>query len=48
MMPHQAARPLYTRGDILVVPFPGSSVGAPVKKRPAVVMAVVSFGAYTD
>lgn len=31
-----------------MVPFPGPSAGAPAKKRPAVVMAVVSFGADTD
>lgn len=43
-----ASGSLYARGDILVVPFPGSSTGAPAKKRPAVVMAVVSFGADTD
>ena len=43
-----APQPSYRRGDILIVPFPSSSVGAPAKKRPAVVMAVVSFGADAD
>jgi len=40
--------PLYKRGDVLIVPFPGLNVGAPAKKRPAVVLAVVPFGAETD
>ena len=43
-----SSQPLYGRGDILIVPFPGSSAGAPAKKRPAVVMAVVPFGGDVD
>ena len=39
--------PLYSVGDVVVVPFP-SSTGAEPKRRPAVVLAVVTYGAYRD
>ncbi len=43
-----SSQPLYTRGDILIVSFPGSGAGASAKRRPAVVMAVVPFGVDAD
>ncbi len=39
--------PLYSVGDVVVVPFP-SSVGDAPKRRPAVVLAVVTYGATLD
>lgn len=37
----------YSAGDVVVVPFP-SSTGAEPKRRPAVILAAVSFGAERD
>lgn len=39
--------PLYSVGDVVVVPFP-SSTGAEPKRRPAVVLAVVNYGSHRD
>lgn len=39
--------PLYSVGDVVAVPFP-SSTGAEPKRRPAVVLAVVTYGPYRD
>jgi len=39
--------PLYSVGDVVVVPFP-SSTGAEPKRRPAVVLAVVTYGSQRD
>ncbi len=41
------AVPLYFVGDVVIVPFP-SSVGDAPKRRPAVVLAVVAYGAALD
>ena len=37
----------FARGDVVLVPFPFST-GAGEKRRPAVVLADVPYGAYTD
>ena len=39
--------PSYSVGDVVVVPFP-SSMGAEPKRRPAVVLAVVTYGSQRD
>jgi mRNA-degrading endonuclease toxin of MazEF toxin-antitoxin module len=39
--------PLYSVGDVVVVPFP-SSTGADPKRRPAVVLAVITYGTSRD
>ena len=39
--------PLYSVGDVVVVPFP-SSTGAEPKRRPAVILAVITYGASRD
>lgn len=39
--------PLYSVRDVVVIPFP-SSIGAEPKRRPAVVLGVVSYGTTRD
>jgi mRNA interferase MazF len=39
--------PLYSVGDVVIVPFP-SSVGDASKRRPAVMLAVVTYGITLD
>lgn len=48
MIAPTATGSLYHRGDVVILPFPGSAPGAPAKRRPAAVLAAVSYGSGTD